>query len=448
MTEFFNNFFPLLLTGAEIFIAVFVAVWQLKGRSIFPLRVALSALGLIASAFLFCFLFFCTENVDVILHTAYYLFLCVAAFLTAFFCFRVENIKGFIFRVNIALAARFSAVKIGGTINFLLVNNALISDGVAEYVINLAVLLTVYIFVYFIFIQTYKTNIEQYVGVSSVIMLPVFLLITVILEWSEQFIIGYGSSNFIIVGISGILYGIVILFIEYAFLYQGQSEVEISIVKSLWEEDRKHYTIQKENMDIINIKCHDLRHQLHGIRKSGNINEKAIKEIEKSIYIYDSIMETNNEVLDVILSSFSLRCQKNNVLLTCMVDGEKLDFMDEFDVYSLFGNMLENALEYEQTVQPVKNRFITLTIKETRGFLSIQVKNYYLGKMNFVGGLPSTSKQDKNYHGFGMKSMQRIVEKYAGRFDVVTADNMFQVKILLPLPNVFSSEKDQEDSKL
>lgn len=72
-------------------------------------------------------------------------------------------------------------------------------------------------------------------------------------------------------------------------------------------------------------------------------------------------------MLDVILSDYSLRCRKSEVQLTCMADGGKIAFMDELDVYSLFGNMLENALEYEQTVTEKENRFISLTVHSDGG---------------------------------------------------------------------------------
>ena len=108
--------------------------------------------------------------------------------------------------------------------------------------------------------------------------------------------------------------------------------------------------------------------------------------------------------------------------------------MEEWDIYSLFGNMLENAFEYEQTIEPPENRFISLTIKEAMGFLSIQTKNFYTGK-DLTSEEILTTKDDTFNHGFGIKSMKNIVKKYNGKLDIITEYDMFKVVILLPLPN-------------
>jgi sensor histidine kinase regulating citrate/malate metabolism len=189
--------------------------------------------------------------------------------------------------------------------------------------------------------------------------------------------------------------------------------------------------MQKESIDIINIKCHDLRHQIQDYRQQGNLTDKMMHQLEESIHIYDSVVKTGNEALDVILSSFSLRCQNKQVELTTMADGRGLDFVDEIDMYSLFTNMLDNALEYEETI-PEESRFISLTVKAFNDFVHIHSENSYLGDKRGKQDELNTSKKDRIYHGFGIKSMKSIVSKYNGQFDVLIADDMFQVDILLP----------------
>ncbi len=48
--------------------------------------------------------------------------------------------------------------------------------------------------------------------------------------------------------------------------------------------------------------------------------------------------------------------------------------------------------------------------------------------------LPQTTKRDKRYHGYGLKSMQATVEKYGGSFSINGADGWFDLDILIPLP--------------
>ena len=50
-----------------------------------------------------------------------------------------------------------------------------------------------------------------------------------------------------------------------------------------------------------------------------------------------------------------------------------------------------------------------------------------------MGDMPMTTKRDKRYHGFGMKSMRRTVEKYGGSIVAGQRENWFELKILIPL---------------
>ena len=336
---------------------------------------------------------------------------------------------------SVALCLVFFADNLSGVAEKTLVYNQMATEGgILFYLIQTVVfVLSVIFFPRLFSVEEYRGDAEKYVGKTSYVMLALVVAVTALLDVFEFVLEDFPFGYRVVFTISEAIYGLIMLFIDFALLRQGGSEAELSVVRQMWHEDRKHYEIQKENMEIIEIKCHDLKHQIQRIAKNGGLNDKMIDEIENSIYIYDSIMKTGSEVLDVILSGFSLRCQKSNVVLTCMADGNGIRFMDEIDVYSLFGNLLENALEYEQKVEPPENRFISMTVKEQNGFLSVHCENYYQGGADVSQGVIATSKSDKNYHGFGIKSMKKITEKYDGTFNIEIQDDMFQVDILLPV---------------
>ena len=134
----------------------------------------------------------------------------------------------------------------------------------------------------------------------------------------------------------------------------------------------------------------------------------------------------------MILTEKSLICKKYGITLTCLADAERLRFMREGDLYSLFGNLLDNAIEAVKKLDAPEKRIIALNIKPAEEMLTIGLSNYYQGTVELEGGLPRTSKEDKNYHGFGMKSVKRIVEQYGGALTLRVADNMFRVSILFP----------------
>lgn len=212
-----------------------------------------------------------------------------------------------------------------------------------------------------------------------------------------------------------------------------KAEHERDIIDKLWDEDRKHYELAKENIDLINMKCHDLKHQIHNIGKNETLDNKYIKSIEESIMIYDSVIKTGNNALDVSIAEKALICNKNNISLTCMIDGAKLNFIDDSDIYALFGNALDNAIEYLTNFVENEKRFIRIKSKEQNGLYILRVENYLKDKIELENGLPKTIKIDKNFHGFGVKSIKTIVESYKGEFFITQEDNLFSINMIFEL---------------
>ena len=101
-----------------------------------------------------------------------------------------------------------------------------------------------------------------------------------------------------------------------------------------------------------------------------------------------------------------------------------------FRSYSLFGNALDNAIEYAMTLEEEK-RVIKLSVSSSGSLVGVVVKNYYEGEEVKSDTVLRTSKRDKFYHGYGVKSMKNIAEKYGGSFAVNTNDNEFVVSILM-----------------
>lgn len=222
------------------------------------------------------------------------------------------------------------------------------------------------------------------------------------------------------------------LYIQFELPLRKKLEKDLDIVNQLRVEERDQYAISKENIELINMKCHDLKHQIRNITGKETIPIDTLREIENVVAIYDSSVKTNNAALDVILTEKSLICNKNNITLSCIVDGEKLDFMSDADQYSLFGNMLDNAIEAVGKLDGDK-RTIGLSVKAVQSLLSINIHNYYEGEIRFERNLPLTTKKDKDFHGYGMKSIRMICEKYHGQMSIKTDNNIFNLNMIIPL---------------
>src|SRR5699024_7780133 len=174
-------------------------------------------------------------------------------------------------------------------------------------------------------------------------------------------------------------------------------------------------------------KFHDLKHQLTHL--SNRIDATEMEELKKIVSIYD-IPLTGHKVLDVVMTEKKLQCEQEDIELTYMVDGEKLNFMRETDIYSLFGNALDNAINSVRSLKNKDKRVVSLIVKETMGLISIRLENYFQGELKFQDGLPVTTSEDKNLHGFGMKSMSYLVKKYGGELSIKLDDDIFNLNII------------------
>lgn len=129
-----------------------------------------------------------------------------------------------------------------------------------------------------------------------------------------------------------------------------------------------------------------------------------------------------------------LACTNLGITMTCLADGRRIGFMEDSDIYALFGNILDNAIEATKTVTEEEKRIISLTIGTTGDLLLIDSQNYYAGEVQFVDGLPQTSKENKEYHGFGTRSIKTLTEKYGGDLKISAENGIFRLSIMLPIP--------------
>lgn len=231
-----------------------------------------------------------------------------------------------------------------------------------------------------------------------------------------------------------------IAFCVYALVAQLSQQKRLTLLqdldvqRQLWAQQKAQYQTAMRNADVINQKCHDLKHQIAALKLISDETQRndSIHSLEQAVMIYDAIAETGNKILDSVLTEKSLLCEAQGIELTYMADGTCLDFMDAVDLYTMVGNALDNAVESAGQLSDPEQRTISMMIFSRAGLVFFQVENYYQGELSFDGPLPRTSKSDLDYHGFGLKSIQNIAEKYGGFLTVQAKDHIFMLRATVP----------------
>ena len=230
------------------------------------------------------------------------------------------------------------------------------------------------------------------------------------------------------VAVSSIIISILTVALQFCMVTGKRRELELDTIKTLLEEERRQYFFEKSMIEMVNIKCHDLKHQIASLDKEGQ--KKLREDIRPVIEAYDSSFRTGNVALDVVLTRENFNCKEKNVKLTCVANGACLNFMSEVDVYSLFGNILDNAIEASEKLEDPEKRIISLTVSQEGYFVNIHAENYFCDHLTFTDGLPETTKLDTVYHGYGLKSIRMLVQKYEGSLKISTNEDRFVLDIL------------------
>ena len=166
------------------------------------------------------------------------------------------------------------------------------------------------------------------------------------------------------------------LYLQFAFFVESKLLDDNKTLDVLIKEQNKNNELFKENIDLINIKFHDLKKELRRIEENNNYYDpNVIDNMKKTLSIYDFFVKTGNSALDSIIMNCNLSALKNNIDFTYLVDGNSLDFMKTEDVVSLFDNLLDNALE-ATLLEEEKNRLIYFEIHKEKQMLRIHIHNY------------------------------------------------------------------------
>lgn len=213
------------------------------------------------------------------------------------------------------------------------------------------------------------------------------------------------------------------------------SSREAYTMQHLLDKQYEQYQQSIKNSEIINQKYHDLKHHIALLRTEQDISKKEeyLNELEKTIKPHETQFKTGHHALDILLTQKANDIMENDINFTCVADGEHLSFISVLDILSIFGNALDNAIESVKSIDQIEKRIIKLAIFAQNQLLFIKLDNYYVNELNIVDGNYMTTKKDKMNHGFGIKSIKSIVEKYGGSTRISTENHWFSLMILLPI---------------
>ncbi len=182
------------------------------------------------------------------------------------------------------------------------------------------------------------------------------------------------------------------------------------------ETEKTYYNIlDKQNQDL-RIYAHDAKNHLAAIR-SLNTNpeiEEYLNKITESLATYSKVSRSGNHSLDVIINRYVTECSIKDVKFTFDTRLKNLEYVEGYDLVTILGNLLDNALE---SAEKSEKREIALSTDFRNTYDVLIVTNSCETAPKTSNNKLVTTKTDKNLHGIGLKSVAKTLSKYNGDYD-------------------------------
>ncbi len=399
-----------------------IAVCGLEKKTHFIARISLMGIGIAALSFLFALLTAVPSAVT-------YLILTIASFSVLLLAYE-GSFGNKLFSCINGVMLRMLHKKLFNILTAVLALPALEKGEPLRYVLYYLMMLILYLLASLLFSRMYRGLKTIRLPFAMIGAYAAALFMNLLLNTIELALRPQSLTLYLMLSACEAAYCLLLLCLQAVLLRFVQAEADAQTSRELWAQDKHHYEQLKETMESINIKCHDLRHHILEIQSGSS--SPYLDEIARSISIYDSVVKTGNETLDIILTDKHLRCEANRISFSSIADGGLLRFFDPTDLYTLFGNLLDNAIEACLVLPDSASRFISLSVRSAAGCVQIHVENACSGPVDLSDGLPASTKEPDGSHGFGLKSIRRVAEQYGGILQLNCEDGVFSVSILFP----------------
>ncbi len=161
------------------------------------------------------------------------------------------------------------------------------------------------------------------------------------------------------------------------------------------------------------------------VEQSKNYLSQVLDNLNKTY----SYIQTGNSVMNYIINSKLEKAHNMGIKFKAEIENLPFDKMGSVDFSSLLSNILDNAVE---AAIKAKEKFIYIAILRKRGYDTILVKNKIDFSVLETNPELLSDKNNNEQHGYGIKQIKTIAEKYEGIVDIYEEDNMFCTNVMIP----------------
>lgn len=265
----------------------------------------------------------------------------------------------------------------------------------------------------------------------ALLIVPVLSLFILVMLFGFEGLSAYDVA-FSVAAILATNFTVFFLFDWVAKLYRERQE------SALIKQQNEYYVNQLLLVEELHEASGKLRHDIknHLITINSYLEKDDIgaakKHISSIIGAYQNkieIVHTGFPAIDGLINSKLQSAYDAGIKINIKTSLPSDFYFSSFDLTVILGNLLDNALQAVSLVE--ENKFIDIRIDCSKGMLIVKMSNSFKTVVQKENGKIITSKADKENHGFGLRNIDEILEKYNGTSKTDTRDGIFTITTAL-----------------
>ena len=228
---------------------------------------------------------------------------------------------------------------------------------------------------------------------------------------------------------------LIMYFVVQQMSKDNQTKLEYELMKEKEKYSKESMEIIKRSNEELREFKHDLKNYLLPLQEAMETMPqsemvKVWEKINQKIEDVQTLIQTGNSYVDSMINTKITLARSEKVDVKCTILS-KMEGIDDLEFCSVFGNLMDNAIEAERKVTEKKE--IIISVEEQMGYLRLEIQNKIEKSVLNENSSLNTTKKDTSSHGIGHKSIKRTMQKVGGALKYYETGDLFCAEAVFPI---------------
>ena len=228
---------------------------------------------------------------------------------------------------------------------------------------------------------------------------------------------------------------LIMYFVVQQMSKDNQTKLEYELMKEKEKYSKESMEIIKRSNEELREFKHDLKNYLLPLQEAMETMPqsemaKVWEKINQKIEDVQTLTQTGNSYVDSMINTKITLARSEKVDVKCTILS-KMEGIDDLEFCSVFGNLMDNAIEAERKVTEKKE--IIISVEEKMGYLRLEIQNKIEKSVLNENSSLNTTKKDTSSHGIGHKSIKRTMQKVGGALKYYETGDLFCAEAVFPI---------------